>query len=87
MKDDIIILTLGFAGSLMAVISPILKLNSTITKLNVTMENVNEKIIKNDDNLGKHEEHSIQKFSCVDNKLDEHEIRIVKLEEKNKRKV
>ena len=39
MNDTSIMLLLGFIGSLIAIMTPIIKLNSSITKLNTTIDN------------------------------------------------
>lgn len=51
MTDQSIIMLLGFAVTLIAVVSPIIKLNGTITKLNVTLENFQEQTEKNHKDL------------------------------------
>lgn len=55
---------LGYIVTLIAVMTPIIKLNSSITKLNVTMEATNKIVGK------------------IDDKVENHEIRIVRLEER-----
>ena len=63
MDNTSILLLLGFVGSLIAIMTPIIKLNASITKLNVTLDNTNKVVGK------------------IDDKINDHEIRIVKLEE------
>lgn len=63
MDNTSILLLLGFIGSLIAIMTPIIKLNASITKLNVTLDNTNKVVGK------------------IDDKINDHEIRIVKLEE------
>lgn len=65
MDNTSIMLLLGFGVSLITIITPIIKLNTSITKLDVTLKNINETVDKND------------------RKTEDHEIRIVKLEERN----
>lgn len=65
MNDTSIMVLIGFIGGLIAVITPIIKLNNSITKLDVTLKNINETVNKND------------------KKTEDHEIRIVKLEERS----
>lgn len=55
---------LGYIVTLIAVMTPIVKLNSSITKLNVTMEATNKIVGK------------------IDDKVEDHEVRIVRLEER-----
>ncbi len=63
MDNTSILLLVGFVGSLIAIMTPIIKLNASITKLNVTLDNTNKVVGK------------------IDDKINDHEIRIVKLEE------
>ena len=63
MDNTSILLLVGFIGSLIAIMTPIIKLNSSITKLNVTLDNTNKVVSK------------------IDDKINDHEIRLVKLEE------
>lgn len=51
MTDQSIVMMLGFAVTLIAVVTPIVKLNSTITKLNVTLETFQEQTEKNHKDL------------------------------------
>ena len=71
MSDTSIVLLLGFVGSLICTMTPILKLNASITKLNTTIEYMNKKLEDND-----------EKFKDHDNRLDNHEIRLDRLEHK-----
>ena len=64
MNGDTFFVLLGYVVTLIAVITPIIKLNSSITKLNVTMEATNKIVGK------------------IDDKVENHEIRIVRLEER-----
>lgn len=64
MDNNSIIMIFGFAVTLIGVMTPIIKLNSSITKLNVTMEATNKIVGK------------------IDDKVENHEIRIVRLEER-----
>lgn len=46
MENNSIIILMGFIGTLITVITPIIKLNSSITKLNVTIDNINSSLTK-----------------------------------------
>lgn len=62
--DNTFIIIGGFIVTLIGIMTPIIKLNSSITKLNVTMEATNKIVGK------------------IDDKVENHEIRIVRLEER-----
>ena len=69
MHDEIIIGGIGFLGTLIAVITPIIKLNSSITKLNVTIDNMSKLLDEDKIILKDHEK-----------MLDNHETRLQLLE-------
>lgn len=71
MENTIIIVLIGFIGGLIPIITPILKLNSSIVKLDTTIKNIL------DDNLE-------IKGNVRDNttKINNHETRITVLENK-----
>ncbi len=64
MSGETFFVLLGYVVTLIAVMTPIIKLNSSITKLNVTMEATNKIVGK------------------IDDKVENHEIRLVRLEER-----
>lgn len=55
MENIQIIYLLGFLVSLTAVVTPIIKLNTSITKLNVTMENLNRIVLQSEEKVNNHE--------------------------------
>lgn len=61
----------GFIVTLIAIVTPIIRLNSNITKLNITIENIIEKITNQQVNI-----------KDIENKVENHEIRIDRLERK-----
>lgn len=71
MQDNVIVLLFAFIGSLIGVMTPIIKLNSSITKLNITINNLNEQFDINKQVVETHTE-----------KLNNHELRIDRLERK-----
>lgn len=71
MNDTSIILLLAFLASLIAVMTPILKLNSAITKLNITIDTINKSLLDSD-----------KIHSELDHRVQDHEIRIDRLEHK-----
>lgn len=69
MDNNTIIILSGFIVTLIAIISPIIKLNTSITRLNVTMENLDKNVV------GVKEDQKEQ--GC---KIQDHEIRLKILE-------
>lgn len=69
MENNTIIILSGFIVTLIAIISPIIKLNTSITRLNVTMENLDKNVV------GVKEEQKEQ--GC---KIQDHETRLQMLE-------
>ena len=69
--DNTILTILGFIGAMIPVVTVIIKLNGTITKLNVTIDVLNKQLrTSQDDRKDIHEQ------------LNDHEIRIDRLEHK-----
>ena len=69
--DGTIITVLGFIGAMIPVITVILKLNGTITKLNVTIGVLNKQM-----------ETSQKDRKDIHDQLNDHELRIDRLEHK-----
>ena len=69
--DDTILTVLGFIGAMIPVITVILKLNGTITKLNVTIGVLNKQM-----------ETSQKDRKDIHDQLNDHELRIDRLEHK-----
>lgn len=69
MSNEMIMLLMGFVGSLIVIVTPILKLNSNITKLTMAIENINSTLNEYKKQIAVHSE-----------KLNNHEIRIDRLE-------
>lgn len=84
MTDSMILMILGFVGSMIAIITPIIRLSNTISKLNTTItlfrEEAAEKHEKFDRRITKHghEIGELEKTSV------NHEVRITTLEGKEK---
>lgn len=71
--DNTIITILGFIGSMLPVVTVIIKLNSTITKLNVTISVLNEQMKGSQKDREK-----------IHQQLNDHETRISVLESERK---
>lgn len=69
MSNESIILMLGFLASLISVVNPVLKLNSSITRLNDSVKSLSEQIL------------NIIKIQNESNKrIEDHERRILLIE-------
>lgn len=83
-SDSVIILIVGFIGSLIAIITPIIRLSNIISRLNTTIELFREdadaKHEKFDERISKHgrEIDELEKTSI------NHEVRITSLEDHSK---
>lgn len=69
--DDTILTIIGFIGAMIPVITVILKLNGTITKLNITIGVLNKQM-----------ETSQKDRKDIHDQLNDHELRIDRLEHK-----
>lgn len=80
MEDSMIVAGLGFVVTLIAVLAPVIRLNSNITELTVVVkqlkEIVREKTDKLDERVTKHGE----EIDAIRAKQTEHEARIKQLE-------
>ena len=77
MADQTIVLGLGFAVTLIALITPIIKLNATITELNVTLKNFQAQTEKNHKDLS-------ERVKQHGKEIDELKEIVIKNEEKIK---
>ena len=77
MTDQSIVMLLGFAATLIAVVTPIIKLNSTITKLNITLETFQAQTEKNHKDLS-------ERVKQHGKEIDELKEIVIKNEEKIK---
>ena len=72
--DNTIMTMIGFIASMMPLVTVIIKLNSTITKLNITIEVLNKQM-----------ENSQNDRKEIHEQLNNHEIRIDRLENGGKK--
>ena len=87
MEDKEIIALLSFLGAIIAVVTPMMKLNATIVKLNTNFENMMENDRNRDRRIDKHGQEIdeiIEKQRLNEKILDRHELRIDAIEEKIK---
>ena len=73
MDNNTIMVIIGFVGSMIPIVTVIVKLNSTITKLNVTMQVLNKQM-----------ENSQKDRTEIHSQLNNHETRISILENERK---
>ena len=73
MENNTIMLIIGFVGSMIPIVTVIVKLNSTITKLNITMQVLNKQM-----------ENSQKDRTEIHSQLNNHETRISILENERK---
>lgn len=82
MEDSMIVAGLGFVVTLIAVLAPVIRLNSNITELTVVVkqlkEIVREKTDKLDERITKHGE----EIDDIKLKQTEHETRLTQLEKR-----
>ena len=69
----VVLVIISLVGLIATIVTPLLKLNTSITKLNVTMENLNGVVLESRNKLESHEVESRKT-------LANHEKRITKLE-------
>lgn len=71
MSDTLIITLLAFIGSMVPIITVILRVNGTLTKLNMTIDILTKQMIKSENDR-----------ENIHKQLNDHETRIVILEKK-----
>lgn len=76
MSDQIIVTILGFAVTAIAVVTPLMKLNTNITRLTASVESLKEIIQELKDRITAHG----KEIDDIHIKLAEHEARIRSLE-------
>ena len=77
----VIVALVGFAG---AIVTPIIKLNTNITRLTVTIENILKEQEAAKSANGKSHDRIWTELDAHGDKLDEHETRITKIEERSR---
>lgn len=74
MENSTILILCGFVVTLIGIMTPIIKLNSSITKLNTMMENISYTLRE-----------SKEKQEKTDEVLQDHNIRLDRLEQRRKK--
>ena len=83
-SDAIYTVVIG-VGALIAVMAPIIKLNTNITRLTALLERVSDDNVRQDKRLethGKQIDNIVKQQQINEKLLDRHELRISRLEEK-----
>ena len=80
MTDSYIIALVGFLGGLVALITPIIRLNSNITRLTAAVENLEKLLKEKTDNLDRRVTEHGKEIDALALKQTEHEERIKNLE-------
>lgn len=83
-SDAIYTVVIG-VGALIAVMAPIIKLNTSITRLTALLERVSDDNVRQDKRLethGKQIDNIVKQQQVNEKLLDRHELRISRLEEK-----
>ena len=80
MSDNYIIALIGFLGGLVALITPIIRLNGNITRLTVAVENLEKLVKEKTDSLDKRVTEHGKEIDALTVKQAEHETRIKQLE-------
>ena len=78
--DNYIIALVGFLGGLVALMTPIIRLNSNITRLTTAVENLEKMVKEKTDKLDERVTRHGKEIDDLKNKQTEHEERIKHLE-------
>lgn len=78
MTDTMIIEAVGFLVALIAIVAPIVRLNSNIAKLTAMLENMSDDITKHDGRITRHGE----QIDELNTEVAKHDVRISVLEER-----
>lgn len=80
MEWQVVLVIISLVGLVTAVVTPILKLNTSITNLNATMKNLDELVNESRHKQEVHEKESNQKFEEYEHRLTQNEVKIKNLE-------
>lgn len=80
MEWEIVLVLVTLVGLFTAVLTPLLKLNTSITKLNTTIKNLDELVIENRNKMDDHIVKNNEKFQNYEHRLTEHTVKIKNLE-------
>lgn len=76
----VVLVIIALIGLVTAIVTPLLKLNTSITKLNVTLNNLDTLVCETKTKQETHEQESAKKFENYEHRLTEHTIKIKNLE-------
>lgn len=80
MEWEIVLVIITLIGLVTAILTPLLKLNTSITKLNTTINNLDELVIENRNKMDDHIKDGNEKFQQYEHRLTEHTVKIKNLE-------
>lgn len=80
MEWQIVLVLITLVGFVTAIVTPLLKLNTSISNLNATMKNLDELVTEVRKKQESHEANSNKKFSEYEHRLTEHTVKIKNLE-------
>lgn len=80
MEWQVVLVIVTLIGLVTAILTPLLKLNTSITELNTTINNLNELVIENKKKMDDHISEGNEKFQQYEHRLTEHTVKIKNLE-------
>lgn len=80
MEWEVVLVIVTLVGLVTAILTPLLKLNTSITKLNTTIKNLDDLVIENRNKMDEHIREGNAKFQQYEHRLTEHTVKIKNLE-------
>lgn len=80
MEWDVVLVLVTLIGLVTAILTPLLKLNTSITKLNTTIKNLDELVVETRNKIDNHIREGNEKFQDYEHRLTEHTVKIKNLE-------
>ena len=84
MTDSVIIVVIGFLGSLVAIITPLIRLNNTISRLATTIDLFRDEAEQKHDNFDRRITEHGKEIDELEKTTVNHEVRISGLEKEKK---
>ena len=80
MEWQVVLVIISLVGLVSAIVTPLLKLNTSITNLNATMKNLDDLVYESRQRQESHEAESNKKFEQYEHRLTEHTVKIRNIE-------
>jgi len=80
MEWQVVLVIISLVGLVTAIVTPLLKLNTSISNLNATMKNLDDLVTESRHRQENHEAESNRKFEQYEHRLTEHTVKIHNLE-------